>query len=53
MKEFEITYFDNGDASSGTPYTVCFKGRDEQEARVQFHYHYPTRKIWSIEEVEE
>lgn len=52
MRKFEITYFDNGDASSGTPYVVSFHGRDHQEAVTQFNYNYPARTVWSVDEVD-
>lgn len=51
MKTFAITYFSNGDVSCGAPYVLPFSGRDAQEAIAKFNYHYPTRSIWSVDEV--
>ena len=52
MLEFHITWFSDNDSSSGVPNIIIIKGRDEQEAIVQFKYMYPTKDIWSIDSEE-
>lgn len=52
MRTYEITYFDNNESTSGAPLTVKYNAWDADEAIVQFNYNYPTRKVWSIDEIE-
>lgn len=51
-RSYEITYFDNNDSQSGVPMVATFKGRDSGEAVTQFNHLYPTKQVWSIDEVD-
>lgn len=53
MRNFEITWFqDSRTGKVGIPHTTVFKGRDYQEAKTQFEYHYPTQTVYSWCEIE-
>lgn len=51
MRPFEITYFSNNCASSGSPEVVTVQAKDWHEAINQFEREYPGKVAWSVDEV--